>query len=369
MRKMEKKVSVIMSVYNGEEYLECAMESLLEQTFEEWECIAVNDCSRDSTGEILAAYARRAPRIRVVENEVNLKLPASLNKAMLMAEGRYIMRMDADDICRKDRMEKQVAYMETHPELALSCCHFFVLSGDKMIPANMQRRGDSDAVAALFLFFDPILHPGVIAVRDEICRLKYNPIYSCAEDLELWTRMLMAGKKMGIQDDYLMVYRIHDKQVTATTNELQREQYRQIIDRFYRECMFALSGEELEFLTTAIYYRDRPDPERYMNFLGKVRKMNKMYGRMPEEAVTYAAFEVFKSYSSELSLGMKQKLGALSSFPSPFVLKEYIRRKKSFRKSKDLCREAAEIFPLKKAVIDPKQGIMCYERGKEADGQ
>lgn len=359
-----KKVSVIMSVYNGEAYLQEAMDGILGQTYQDWECIAVNDCSTDRTGEILKAYAKRDARIHVIENEVNLKLPASLNKALQSAEGKYIVRMDADDICRKDRIEKQVSYMETHPELALSCCRFMALVKDEIVPACLQRRGDPDAVEAMFLFFDPILHPGVIAVREQLEQLKYDPAYSCTEDLELWTRMLMCHKRFGIQEDYLMLYRIHDGQITATSKALQRKQYQSLIVKFYRERMFALTQQELIFLTDGIYFRDEINAEQYIRFIRKVRRLNRKYQKMRPEAVTYAAFEVFMAYRGEMLLGESEKWKILLTFPVPFLLKEYMRRKKALQRGLNLCREAAQLFGLKEDRSCMQGRIPCYIKMK-----
>ena len=106
------EISVIMSVYNGEEYLESAIESVMNQTFKDWELIVINDCSTDSTAEILDRLAKKDERIKVHPNEVNLRLPKSLNKAISLCSGKYIARMDADDICLPERFEKQYKFME-----------------------------------------------------------------------------------------------------------------------------------------------------------------------------------------------------------------------------------------------------------------
>ena len=93
-----------MSVYNGEEYLSETLDSILAQDFPDLELIAVNDCSTDSTRNILEEYAKKDGRIKVLNNEKNLKLPSSLNKALLDSCGKYAARMDADDICLPDRL-------------------------------------------------------------------------------------------------------------------------------------------------------------------------------------------------------------------------------------------------------------------------
>ena len=127
----EIKISVIMSVYNGEEYLREAIDSVLKQSFSDFELIIINNCSTDHTGEILARYASLDARVKVHTNEVNLRLPSSLNKAISLAEGKYIARMDADDICMPDRLEKQYDFMESHPDIALSSCRFMTLKNGR----------------------------------------------------------------------------------------------------------------------------------------------------------------------------------------------------------------------------------------------
>ena len=103
-------VSVLMAVYNGEKYLLEAIESILNQTYTNFEFLIINDGSTDSTEEIILSYSDQ--RIRYIKNEQNLKLIASLNKGLDLAKGKYIARMDADDISLPDRLEKQVNFLE-----------------------------------------------------------------------------------------------------------------------------------------------------------------------------------------------------------------------------------------------------------------
>ena len=98
------EISVIMSVYNGEEYLRPAVQSIIDQTFKNWELIVINDCSTDTTGQILDEFAKQDERVKVITNEVNLRLPSSLNKAIDAAGGKYIARMDADDYALPERL-------------------------------------------------------------------------------------------------------------------------------------------------------------------------------------------------------------------------------------------------------------------------
>lgn len=138
-------VSVLISVYNGEEFLQEAMDSVISQTFSDWECIVIDDCSDDRTAGILKEYAKRDKRIRFYRNEVNKRLPGSLNRALELARGYYVIRMDADDVCRRDRFEKQIGFMEKHPELSMSCCKIAVLRGKAWGLEAETRRDDADA--------------------------------------------------------------------------------------------------------------------------------------------------------------------------------------------------------------------------------
>ena len=142
------KISVIMSVYNGEEYLAEAIDSVLGQSFSDFELIVINDCSTDGTSEILCKYASLDARVKVHTNEVNLRLPSSLNKAISLAEGKYIARMDADDICLPDRLEKQFEFMESHPDVALSSCRFMTLKNGVISSGGCGGRSDNESIKA-----------------------------------------------------------------------------------------------------------------------------------------------------------------------------------------------------------------------------
>jgi len=119
MRNSNPKVSVIMSVYNGEKYLEEAIKSILDQTFQDFEFLIVDDGSSDRTPLILDEYKRKDQRIRIIKNPENIGLTKSLNKAIKEAKGEYIARQDVDDISLPQRLEKQVYFMENNRKIAL----------------------------------------------------------------------------------------------------------------------------------------------------------------------------------------------------------------------------------------------------------
>jgi glycosyltransferase involved in cell wall biosynthesis len=111
-------VTVLMPVYNGEEFLHEAIESILKQTYLNFELLIINDGSTDSSENIILSYPDT--RIRYIKNESNIKLIATLNNGFALAQGKYIVRMDADDYSVKERLQKQVAFMEANPEVTLA---------------------------------------------------------------------------------------------------------------------------------------------------------------------------------------------------------------------------------------------------------
>jgi len=119
-----KKISILMGIYNCAPTLRQAIDSIIAQTYDNWEFIICDDGSRDESYAIAMEYAAQDPkRFRIIQNEKNLGLNATLNKCLALADGEYVARMDGDDLCEPDRFEKQVAVLEACPEYAIVSCH------------------------------------------------------------------------------------------------------------------------------------------------------------------------------------------------------------------------------------------------------
>src|SRR3954471_23282431 len=113
------KVSVLMAVYNGSDVVQAAVQSILTQTFSDWELLIVDDASTDGTLPLLRELAAKESRIKVICNDFNRGLAASLNTVWKLAKGDLLARMDADDVSMPERLERQVGFMEAHPEIAV----------------------------------------------------------------------------------------------------------------------------------------------------------------------------------------------------------------------------------------------------------
>jgi glycosyltransferase involved in cell wall biosynthesis len=217
-------ISVVMSVYNGKQFLAKAIESILGQTFRNFEFIIINDGSTDGSSAILEEYAQRDSRIRLINRE-NRGLIASLNEGIASARGEWIARMDADDISLPDRFEKQLAWLQ---QTGTDVCGGWVKLTGTWLHRVWRYYGSGDAIRIKLLFGSAFAHPAVM-LRASLA--KANPYSGSAhyvEDYELWTRLAGFGAKMTNYPGVVLRYRIHPGQVTAIRQKQQRENMVQI---------------------------------------------------------------------------------------------------------------------------------------------
>lgn len=341
---MKPDISVIMSVYNGEAYLEEAIESVIKQTFKNWELIIINDCSTDSTGEILARFASKDERVKVYPNEVNLRLPTSLNKAISLSCGKYIARMDADDICLPDRLEKQYKFMEENSDVALSSCRFMTVKNGVYASGGAGGRCDNKALRAMLLVSNPILHPGIIAKAKVMKSFNYDTTLTCTEDLELWTRMAMKNQKIEILPECLLIYRLHDKQITSTTLERQHTEVLKIQRKYYAELVEAMDEKTQEFYISGIYFKENTNIKEFLKYAKWLKSVTSE--NFDKNAVNYALFEILAEYKRS-GVSKTNVLKAMLKFNPFFVIKEIIRRKKTAKKDIEKCMKVADNIGLK----------------------
>lgn len=340
------KISLIMSVYNGEDYLSEAIESVLNQTFEDFELIVINDCSTDRTNEILSEYENIDNRVKVHTNEVNLRLPSSLNKAIELAQGKYIARMDADDICLPERLEKQYKFMEENPHIALSSCRFMTLKNGVISSGGCGGRIDKESIKALLLVTNPILHPGIIAKADVIKSLGYDKTFTCTEDMELWTRFVLAGHDVEIMPEYLMIYRLHNKQITETTLEKQHKEVIAIQKTYCGKLLDVMDSEQEEFYIKGIYFRENTDINKFCAFYKWLKAVNRKTKAFTKDALNYAMFEILAEYKRK-GISKTKLIKAMLLFGIPFLLTEIPGRKKRARIDGIKCIESAKKIGLK----------------------
>lgn len=211
-RVRQIKVSVVMPVYNGEDYLNEAIESILTQTYENFEFIIINDGSTDSSEEIIQSY--NDSRIIYLCNEKNYGICYTLNRGLKEAKGKYIVRMDCDDISLPNRIIEQVLFMEQHPDIGVAGSNLITFEKGK--PDNLFIFPHTvEECKAGMLFNTPLAHPATI-IRNSILQkyaLHYEEEYKGLEDFKLWWEISKFTKITNINKT-LIKYRIHTKQET-----------------------------------------------------------------------------------------------------------------------------------------------------------
>lgn len=257
-------VTVLMAVYNGENHLAQAIESMLRQTFSFFEFIIVDDASTDNSRQLAESY--QDPRIRVVSNLHNLRLAGSLNRGFGMARGKYIVRMDADDISHPDRLQKQVAFMEENRDVGVSGSWLYCF-GDKEQLWDYPL--SPPIIKCSMLFHNQLGHATVIIRREAMLknRLYYNTRFKESEDYELWSRCSDYFTLANLPE-VLLLYRWHKSQASQARLAEQRYFHSLVCGRLLKRLGIAPTPTEME-LHLKIAFREY---EPGLEFVNAVRQ-------------------------------------------------------------------------------------------------
>lgn len=235
---MSTKVTVLMPVYNGMRFLKEAVDSVFAQTLTDFEFLIVDDASTDGTPAYLQSLTD--PRVRIVTNPVNLGQTGSLNRGLALARGEFIARLDQDDVCLPERLEKQLAMHEARPDVALSCTWEYTIDS-----VGRRRRLWRSTIANYGEFLGPLMvgkvpvwHPSVMFRASAVAAVGgYDSTISLAEDYDLWLKLALARHVAAVVDPVLLLQRDHDgrqsvTRVRAHRENLVRSHQEKLVDRF-----------------------------------------------------------------------------------------------------------------------------------------
>lgn len=181
-------VTVLLPVYNGEAYLREAVDSVLRQTYPDFELLVIDDGSTDGTPDILRSY--EDPRLRVVRNEVNQGLARTLNRGLQLARGEYVARQDADDVWEPELLAVQVAFLDRNPDIAMVGCAFREIDQHGTPGRTRTLPCSPDEIHWDLHFHNTFIHSGVTIRREVLLRAGgYNENCAYGEDYELWLRL------------------------------------------------------------------------------------------------------------------------------------------------------------------------------------
>jgi glycosyltransferase involved in cell wall biosynthesis len=241
----EPEVSVLMAVYNERPYLEEALRSILDQTFKDFEFIIINDGSTDGSKEVLERFADADDRIQLVHQPINQGLIYSLNRGLDLARGRYIARMDADDISHPKRLERQVDFLHANSRIGIVGSRIEWITPDGVSKKVWRLPTDPDLIAWKLLFNACLDHPTILArksVMEELGGYAEWPVI--AEDYELWTRAVREFRLANLPQ-VLLRHRQHEASVTIKRRDEQIRVCCRIAANFHRALLGDRVSEKL----------------------------------------------------------------------------------------------------------------------------
>jgi len=280
MIKSAPAISVVMPVYNGGKYLHEAIDSILNQSFIDFECLIINDGSTDHTENIILEYASKDRRIKYHDNGQNLGLVKTLNRGLELATGTYIARMDADDICHRERFDKQISFMDENPEVMIcgtSYETFGSSSATHILPLS------HESIKAGLLFGSCICHPSVFFRKSFVkeTNLRYLADTFPAEDYKIWVDAIKVARLHNLPE-VLLYYREHATQISTENEKWQKEQTDKIrlelLDWLYPGFTNIEKHFHLEhYVPVCMEHTD--DPDVFKAWTKKLLEMNNKTGK------------------------------------------------------------------------------------------
>jgi glycosyltransferase involved in cell wall biosynthesis len=217
------QVSVLMPAYNSEKYVTQAIESVLAQTWQDFELIVIDDGSTDKTLEMIQKCAAKDSRVRVV-TQPNVGLSTTLNRGIDLAANEWIFRMDNDDLMRSNRIERQLAFIAEHPELSVASSLVRHIDGkNRVIGKDNSKLFTYEAIDRVIAANGLVSfgHPTVAFRKSAVLAVGgYRKAFFPAEDADLWNRLVENGYKVLVQPEYLLDYRMHGNSATISDQRL-----------------------------------------------------------------------------------------------------------------------------------------------------
>ena len=315
------KVTVFIPVHNREHYIRVAVNSILAQTFEDFELIVVDDGSTDRTAEVLADYSD--PRLRVLQNPANLGIPASRNRGLEAARGEYIALLDSDDHAYPDRLARQVKYLDANPEITQvgSWCSFMDSDG-RMLDKVRRQPLRPDDIHAHLIFHCPVINRTVMARTEALQEINYDTAFPRCQDYDMHSRLVIAGHALANLPDLLVCGREHPGRFTGQTSELGRDRKIAVYRRMLARIDIEANDEELGRHHALTRPAEKPvGAEEYLEWaeawLWRIKQANRARPVYPEPSLSRALGAVWtlNCWRARRALGRRKMLARLGGSP------------------------------------------------------
>lgn len=226
MKNSFPKISVVMPFYNAEKYIAASIESILQQSFSDFEFIIINDCSTDNSDEIVKKYLSDN-RIIYIVNENRRGIVVNLNLGLFVASSDIICRMDGDDIAAPMRLQKQYEFLKNNPDVAAVGSYVSIIDEHGKKIDYRTKPTDTIFIKKNILTYSPLVHPATMFRKEAVIKVGgYRDLYENHEDLDLWARLICNGYVISNISEYLLLYRYHKNSTAHQTKKNAQEYYR-----------------------------------------------------------------------------------------------------------------------------------------------
>ncbi|MGA1794516.1 MAG: glycosyltransferase family 2 protein [bacterium] len=268
--KTRPKISIIMSVYNGEKYLAKSIQSILDQSVTDFEFIIINDASTDRSDEIIKTFVQKDKRIITVENDSNIGLTKSLNIGIRLARGNYIARQDADDISLPDRLKKQYFFMEKNRNIFLCGTMAIIIDDNENVLAKTDYLSDTSQIKKRLRRGNCLIHFSIMFRNKNIF---YRDKFKYSQDYDLYLNLLTMGHNIAVLNEALVKSRFNLHAISFEKNS-QQELFAKKAKTFYIQRMNKGSDDYDSFDPNEILNKNNLNPERIL-----LRKKIELYLR------------------------------------------------------------------------------------------
>jgi glycosyltransferase involved in cell wall biosynthesis len=244
-------VSIVLPVYNGEKYLAESLDSVLAQTYQNWELVIINDGSTDGTENLILKYQDK--RIKYLPNDGNKGIIFSLNRGLQESNGAYIARLDSDDIALPNRLEKQVGFLSENLDYAMCGSYFQTIDSNGRLLKNVMFPANNRDAQSYLLLHNCFCHSAIMMRTSIAKELKYDEKFQVCEDYDLWYRISRKGKILNLPE-FTTLYRVHDNNMSTRKSEIMFAHVNKINKRILDDLGIEYSKTELEVHSNALSY-------------------------------------------------------------------------------------------------------------------
>ncbi len=315
------KVTVFIPVHNRERYICVAVNSILAQTFEDFELVVVDDGSTDRTVAVLESYSD--PRLRVARNPRNLGIPATRNHGLELARGEYIALLDSDDHAYPERLAHQVRFLDANPKITQvgTWCSFMDSDGNMLDKVRRQPL-QSDDIHAHLLFHCPVINRTVMARTETLRSIGYDTEFPRCQDYDMHCRLVTAGHSLANLPEILVCGREHPGRFTGQTSDLGRDRKIAIYRRMLARIEIEANEQELGRHHALTRPSERPvEVEAYLEWaeawLWRIKQANRARPIYPEPSLSRALGAVWalNCWHARRKMGRRKMLARLGGSP------------------------------------------------------